>query len=218
MNVALIAGWIGALTFLGRLTPQTVRLWRWRNTAGVSWLASANQVGSSLAWTIYGLGVGEVVLWLPALVALVPSTATVVLIGRPPDRRSAVIAAGWLVAVVVAWPLGGQRLLAAVIAAAIILVVAPQVRLAARTDRLDGISASTWRVALADAVLWGTYGFGTGEPMTAAYGVVLGGAALFILTRLRATRTARAVASVEAACAPAAVGTGGPAVSERSDG
>lgn len=190
MDVALLAGWIGAATFLGRLTPQTVRLWRTRDAAGVSWLASANQVGSSLAWTIYGLGVGELVLWLPALAALVPSTATLLLVGRPPDRRSALSAAAWLVAVVIAWPLGGQPALATVISVGIVLVVAPQVLLAARSDRLDGLSAPTWRVAFADAVLWGTYGFGSGEPMTAAYGVVLGSAALFILGRLRTTRSA----------------------------
>lgn len=204
MNVALLAGWIGALTFLGRLTPQTVRLWRSRNPAGVSWLASANQVGSSLAWTIYGLGVGELVLWLPALIALVPSTATLLLVGRPPDRRSMTIAVVWFVAVVVAWPLGGRPLLAAVIAAAIVLVVAPQVLLAARSDRLDGLSAPTWRVAFADAVLWGTYGFGTGEPMTAVYGVVLGSAAIFILSRLRITRTGREPAIVVAGEPPQA--------------
>lgn len=191
MNVALLAGWIGALTFLGRLTPQTVRLWRTRNAAGVSWLASANQVGSSLAWTIYGLGVGELVLWLPALIALVPSTATVLLVGRPPNRKTLLGALAWFVAVVCAWPLGGRAALATVIGVGIVLVVAPQVLLAARSDRLAGISAPTWRVALADAVLWGTYGLGTGEPMTAVYGIVLGASAIFILARLRITRAAR---------------------------
>ena len=63
MSFGQVAGWIGAVTYLGRLTPQAVRLARTRNAAGVSWLGAANQVAASVGWTIYGVGVGEAVLW-----------------------------------------------------------------------------------------------------------------------------------------------------------
>jgi uncharacterized protein with PQ loop repeat len=179
-----VAGWIGAVTYLGRLTPQAVRLARTRNAAGVSWLGAANQVAASVGWAIYGLGVGEAVLWLPGAIAIAPAAATVWFAGpRPPRVRDGVVAAVWIVAVVVAWPLGGRVALAAVIGVDVVATNVPHVLAAARSRDLSGIAPTTWRVAVADAVLWGIYSIGERDPMTALYSIVLGSSALFILRR-----------------------------------
>jgi uncharacterized protein with PQ loop repeat len=183
-----LVGWLGALIFVIRVCPQPVHIWRTGQRSGVAWLGTANAITSTVGWLVYGLAVGRPILWVPSLVALVPELVTLVLLGlRPPDRRSAVLFGLWATAVGVAFPLGGTTLLATVVAFGVVMGVGPHVFAALTHDRLDGVAARTWQIALLDAVLWGTYGFASEEPLTAFYGVVLGSGAGVILWRLRVT-------------------------------
>jgi hypothetical protein len=194
--VADLIGWLGGLIFVARLWPQPLQIRRTGARAGVAWLGTANGIVSTSGWLAYGLAVDRPVLWVPCLGALVPEVITLALLGvRPPDRRSAVLVATWTAAVALAHPVGGTTLLAAVLGVGVVMGTAPHVVAALTHDRLDGVAARTWQIALLDAALWGTYGFASGEPLTAFYGVVLGSGAAVILWRLRVTRARRRAVS-----------------------
>lgn len=196
MRAEDVVGWLGAVIFVVRVCPQPLHIWRTGERAGVAWLGTANAISSTVGWLVYGVAVGRPILWVPSLVALVPEVVTLALLGlRPPDRRSALAWSAWALAVGLAYPLGGTTLLATVIGFGVVMGVWPHVFAALTHDRLDGVAARTWQIALLDAALWGTYGFASGEPLTAFYGVVLGSGAAVILWRLRVTRARRRAVS-----------------------
>ena len=198
MPIEVLFGWLGGLIFVLRLVPQPVRIWRTGVRDGVSWLATANGIVSTSGWLAYGLLVERPVLWVPSIVALVPELCTLLLLGvRPPDRRQFAMFAGWLALVALSYPIGGVAALGGMIGLGVVVGVTPAVITALRSDRLEGIARRTWQIALLDAALWGAYGFGTAEPLTAFYGIVLGSGAAIILWRVAVT-SRRAVAASEA--------------------
>jgi hypothetical protein len=185
MSFGDLFGWLGGLIFVARLVPQPWRLYRHDVRAGVSWLGTANAMVSTTGWFVYGIGVGEPVLWVPSLAALVPEAAAVALLGwRPPSRRDALVCAGWAVLVLAAWPVGGRIALGSVIGVGIVAGVAPHVVTALRSTDLHGVARRTWQIALLDAALWGAYSVPARELMTGFYAVVLGAGATVILWRL----------------------------------
>jgi hypothetical protein len=185
MSFGDLFGWMGGVIFVARLVPQPWRLFRHRSRAGVSWLGTANAMVSTTGWFIYGVGVGEPVLWVPSLVALVPEAATVALLGwRPPSRRDALVCAGWAVLVLSAWPSGGRFALGVVIGVGIVAGVVPHVVTVLRSADVHGVARRTWQIALVDAALWGAYSIPAREPMTGFYAIVLGTGATVILWRL----------------------------------
>jgi uncharacterized protein with PQ loop repeat len=200
-----VFGWIGAVIFVARLLPQPWKMYRYGVRDGVSWLGTANATVATTGWLIYGLGVGEPVLWVPSLVALVPEVAAVTLLGwRPPSRRDAAIWTGWMLLVVLAWPLGGRLALGAVIGIGIVAGVVPHVVTVLRSPNVDGVAKRTWQIALLDAALWGAYSIGAREPMTGFYAIVLGGGAAVILWRLSTVdRVGHAVVATSASDVPA---------------
>ena len=197
MQIEVLFGWLGGLIFVLRLVPQPLRLWRTGVRDGVSWLATVNGIVSTSGWLAYGVLVERPVLWVPSIVALVPEVVTLVLLGvRPPDRRQFVMFLGWFILVALAYPVGGVAALGGMIGLGVVVGVTPAVVTALRNDNLEGIARRTWQIALLDAALWGAYGFGTAEPLTAFYGIVLGTGASIILYRVAVTsRRSAAVAS-----------------------
>ena len=71
----------------------------------------------------------------------------------------------------------------------VIVTQGPQVLRALRDDDLDGISALTWRIAIADALAYGLYGLAIGDRALLGYCVVLTTCAVIVLTRLWQTAT-----------------------------
>ncbi len=191
-------GWLAGVIFVSRLIPQPLKIWQTGERAGVSWLALANGIVSTGGWFAYGLMVDRPVLWVPSLVALVPEVVVLLLLGiRPPDRRSFLAWLAWASAVGIAWPIAGEVGLGTVIAFGVVVGVVPAVVAALRTDRPTGIAVRTWQIALLDAVLWGTYGIATNEPLTTFYGIVLTAGATIILVRVsRLTRASAATPTV----------------------
>lgn len=194
MNWEAVFGWSGAAIFVARLVPQPWKLYRSGIRVGVAWLGLVNAVISTTGWLIYGLAVGNPVLWVPSLVALVPEIVTLALLGfRPPDARQAAMALGWASAIALAFPLGGAPLLGAVIGVGVLTGVLPHVIVAVRSDRLTGVARRTWQIALVDGAVWGTYSLWSREPLTAFYGVVLVSGSIVVLWRLRVTEAAARV-------------------------
>ena len=74
------------------------------------------------------------------------------------------------------------------------LLTIPQAVRTLRSDRLDGLSATTYWIILANATVWATWSALTGEYAAGLPALVNGPAALLILRRLH--RSHRAVAQV----------------------
>ncbi|MCB1262930.1 MAG: hypothetical protein KDB33_21395, partial [Acidimicrobiales bacterium] len=77
-----LLGWIASITYVLRLLPQPVRLWRTGLPAGVSTVAAWNALLCDLGWAAYGASADlPPVLWV-SVVAAVPGVWTVVLLRR----------------------------------------------------------------------------------------------------------------------------------------
>ena len=176
-----VIGWIASVVFLARLLPQPIRLARTGVPDGVSPLGALNSAVSDIAWVLYGLAAALIPVWAVAAVALLPGIATVVLVRRRIARIDLLGAGAWLALILVAAALNS---LAVVLAASVLVNQGPQVWTAIRSNRLDGISKTTWYIALADAALWGSYGVALLDVALIGYGVVLLTSAVVILTRI----------------------------------
>lgn len=149
---------------------------------GVSAMAALTMVVSVCAWLIYGVIAGLLVVWVVSVVALVPAVWTVALLRRQvgiPDAAAALAMA----AVIVAAGITGT--LAGVLAGSVLVTSGPQVWKAVRQRDLSGIAPATWRIAIADALSWGAYGFVIHDPALQGYCVVLLASAIIVLGRLR---------------------------------
>jgi uncharacterized protein with PQ loop repeat len=175
-------GWIASAVFIIRLLPQPIRLVRTGVPDGVSPLSTLIAFDGALAWIVYGVEAHLPAIVVVSAVATPPLVATAVLLRRRTTRGDALVGGLWGLLVVLAWRAG---CLGAVIAADVLLHVGPQVWIALRSDRLGGLSPATWRLAVADALLWGAYGWTSGDPALVGYGVILGSGAVTILLRLR---------------------------------
>ena len=181
MSSATALSLVASAIFLIRLLPQPARLWRTGVTAGVSPVAAANAVTSASAWLAYGLVHGLVVVWVVSVAALVPGVWTVTLLRREFGRSDVLAAAAVVSAFLLSAVLG---VLGAALALGVLVTAGPQVWRAIRRSDLRGIARATWFVAIADALLWGTYGLVIGDRALLGYGVVLATSAVIVLGRV----------------------------------
>lgn len=177
--------------FLLRLLPQPLRLARTGVDDGVSPMAAFNQLLSEGAWLTYGLVQSRPAIWIVSAFALLPSGWQSLLLLPRARRVDLLGAAGFGVAIVVAWSTG---LLGAALGASVLVTTGPQVIEAVRSDDLSGIAPATWWIALADAALWGAYGWAIGDLALVGYWAVLTSCAVVVLARVRWTRRSRRTA------------------------
>jgi uncharacterized protein with PQ loop repeat len=194
MSTTTLLAFLASGVFLIRLLPQPVRLLRHQIDAGVSPLAAMNALIADLAWLAYGLWTGIPAVWIVSVLALVPEVWTVVLLRQKARWSDVGWAALWAAAILLSAPLG---LLAAALGAGVVVTQGPQVLMAIREDDLRGIAPSTWRLALADALCWGAYGWAIGDPALLGYFAVLSTSAVIVLVRLRQTGSYGAELAVE---------------------
>jgi uncharacterized protein with PQ loop repeat len=79
------------------------------------------------------------------------------------------------------------------------LLAVPQAIRVLRTERLDGISASTYVIVLSNAAVWAAWSLFTGEYAAGIPGLINGPAAILILHRLMIARHERRITSQIAA-------------------
>lgn len=171
--------------FLVRLLPQPLKLARTGVDDGVSPMAAFNQVVAEVAWLAYGLLQARVSIWLVSAVALFPSGWQALLLVRR-ARTSDLIGAGCFgLIVAAAWATGT---LGPLLGASVLVTTGPQVVEAIRSDDLSGIAPATWWIALADAALWGAYGWVIADWALVGYWAVLTTCALTVLGRVAWTR------------------------------
>ena len=165
-SMLVVANIMGA----GMIVPQVVRLRRYRNTRGIS----ASWIGVGLAmnlwWVAYGLASG---LW-----GIIPVSAVAFLL---------YLATGMVGVGIVPLPaliLDGWATAGVVVGLCYAVQFAPAALTALRSDRLDGVSPTTWAMAGTEAAVWLVYGVNQGDAA-----LVVGGgggltASLVILIRL----------------------------------
>jgi uncharacterized protein with PQ loop repeat len=144
-------------------------------------------VVSDVGWLFYGVAVGLVPIWFVSVCALPINVFLVVMLRRQVGIRQLALSAAWALACTATWLASGPIGLGLALAFAVFVNQVPQVRAALRSDDLAGIAPATWLFALADGLLWGTYGLAVGDRPVVLYGIVLVSSAATILIRLYQT-------------------------------
>ena len=172
------------------LVPQIVKLIRTRDSSGVSSTWPAFGLLSNLGWVVY-LVHGS--LWV-AVVAPAGACAGYAVIlwalgrtGRPlgPSLGRGL---GFGVALAASGAVGGWTALGVALGLSFGVMVAPSLWVAYRTADPAGIAPGTWWVGLAEAALWGFYGWHHADPGIVTYAVVAAAASAAMLARYAVTR------------------------------
>ncbi len=199
----------GAATVLAawQLVPQVVKLHRVALPAGLSPTWALLGISTNVAWVVYRWSQG---LWLglpSPLIAAALYVATLWLIaGSKPNLRWAGVAGAlWFCCIGSAGAIGGWVLVGTVLGLSSGLQAAPPIWAAYRSGRPVGIAPSLWLIGLAQALLWGYYGWANADLALVLYGITLSLAALLILGRYAyAHRATRARAPIYAVAVPPA--------------
>lgn len=186
----------GAATVLAawQLVPQVVKLRRASLPAGLSPSWALLGISTNVAWVAYRWSQG---LWLgvpsPAIAAgLYVATLWLIVRSGPNLRWAGVAGVAWFCCVAGAASIGGWVLVGTVLGLSSGLQAAPSIWAAYRSNRPVGIAPSLWIIGLAQALLWGYYGWANADLALVLYGTTLSLAALLILGRYAYTnRVAR---------------------------
>ena len=181
--VATVLATVGAL-------PQLRRLLTTRDVAGLSISSAALGLGTELAWVGYTV---HERLWLAVPEAVMMAStngllAVVMLRAGAPGRRALLSGTAWaatLISTIAVWgPIG----LAVLLAVAYLVEVAPAIWCAYRATSPSGVAVVTWVTLGVEAVLWGLYGWCSGDGACLAFGVIGSAAAVAIVGRVVTTR------------------------------
>ncbi len=191
----------GAATVLsaGQLIPQVSRARALSSVAGLS--ASWTVVGAclNLGWLGYRWSEG---IWLglisPTIALMLYVLLFAMIVGHRHHNVIAIVAtAVAFAAVVVSAVLSGWVAVGAMLASGSVVHLWPSLWAVYRSKEPTAVSVTTWIVGLTQAVLWGVYGWGTGDSVHLLYGIATAPATLAILGRVVYVRirSRRAVAN-----------------------
>jgi uncharacterized protein with PQ loop repeat len=171
------------------LIPQIGRLVTRGDASGVSPVWAAFGVITNASWVAY---LGMMGLWpavaAPALAVVTYGVMLVVLV--PIDRGSGWFrtSLGYAVVLAAIGPLAGLGMLGLALSITPAVQLAPQVIGVFREECPSGVSPTTWSLAIAEAVLWGCYGWLMRDAALVGYGLVTSVASVLILGRWMVTR------------------------------
>lgn len=159
--VAIAANVLGGAMAL----PQAWKLVRSRRVQGISPSWAAISVAVNAWWIAYGIGVddvGIVPVSIVSVIAYIGIAVALLRYGMAPTVRTAVVMIGVGVAAAVV-PLatlvfGGWTAAGIAMGALYGVQLSPAVVAVYREPDVSGVSAATWAIACAEAVLWGLYG------------------------------------------------------------
>jgi len=173
--------------------------------AGVSPLAALNALVAAFAWVAYGLNAGLPVVWGVSVLAVIPTGWAVLLLRRETRRSDVIGVLAWIALLAIA---AVAHVFGGALSVGVLVTSGPQVWRAIRHDDLSGISATTWWVAIADALSWGAYGQALGDSALRGYSATLLISALIVLSRIYWRRRAERTASGERQDLRAVLGDG----------
>lgn len=166
---------------LSQPVPQIVRLLRSGSVAGVSGPTTWLGLAINAAWVAYGLVRGLLPVAVISIAYVVGYAAITVLLLRGGNRRGPAVAMATSVAFAAVAILGGWVLLGTVLALTVGAQFVPQVTEAWRSDDLTALAPGTYRVCLADGVVWGVYGVAVLDGPLMLYGAVMAAVAVLVL-------------------------------------
>lgn len=185
--VVIAANVLGAAMAL----PQAAKLLESRRVEGISPIWAAVSATVNAWWAAYGIGVGDLGIVPVSAVSVMAYLAIVVGLFRfgttpalPLAIRLSIGSAAVAVVPVAAYLLGGWPTAGIALGALYGVQLSPAVVAVYRAADVSGVSAATWAIALAEALLWGVYGFArldAGLLTLAATGTVM---SVLVLARL----------------------------------
>ena len=159
--IVVLASVLGAVMAV----PQALRLVRYRRVEGVSTAWAAMSTTLNAWWVVYGVGSGSwgiVPVSAVSVGAYLVILASLVRFSNVPNgttiRKFLVAAIGVGLIPVPVLLLGGWAATGVVLGALYGIQLAPAVVAVYRTEDVSGVSAATWSIAWAEALLWGFYG------------------------------------------------------------
>lgn len=192
-DLAVIAASAATLVFL---VPQIVRLVRSGDPTGVSVTWPALGLVANVGWTAY---VVHERLWASVaapLGAAIGYSVTLLLLARlqRPLRDSALRGSVLASVLVAALTVGGWPAFGVALGLSHAVTITPSVWTAYRTRVPSGVSPGTWWLGVAEAALWGVYGWHHADAGIVTFAIVAIAGSALILARLYWTRPVPAVA------------------------
>lgn len=187
-NIAVVAATVGTIAFL---VPQITKLNRTGDSSGVSTTWAALGLVTNVGWLGYLISQG---FWIaiPAPIFTVVAYAltmwALVRTGRDP-RQSYVLGAVWGALLTVTALLAGWIALGVILGLSYGVMLTPSIWTAFRTADPSGISPGTWWIGIAEAFLWGYYGWFWADIGILAFSVVSLVGSVLMLARYQSTRS-----------------------------
>lgn len=186
-NIAIVAATIGTVTFL---LPQIVKLIRTRDSAGVSTTWAVLGFVSNVGWFTYMISQELWAALIAPFVTFLSYAVTLWALARTGRAlgRGAVLGVVWTgvlagVTAILGWPALGV-----VLGLSYGVMLTPSVWTAYKTVDPSGISPGTWWIGVAEAILWGYYGWYHADAGIITFFVVGVIGSTLILARYYSTR------------------------------
>lgn len=157
-NIAIVAATIGTVTFL---LPQIIKLIRTRDSAGVSTSWAVLGFVTNVGWFAYMINQELWAALIAPFATFISYAFTIWALNRTGRElgRGALLGLVWtMVLVGSTWALGWPAL-GVVLGLSYGVMLTPSVWTAYKTVDPSGISPGTWWIGLAEAILWGYYGW-----------------------------------------------------------
>jgi len=181
MTVASVLG-------VGLIAPQTWRIMRTSNAAGVSVTGLVCSCISYAGWVSFALHLLDIPMLVSLLFPFVLEAVTLALAIRWGGELAGLSTCWiWLAALVVAGLIGWAAL-GSLLAVSIVWGYGPAVLEAWRAADISGVSVVAWRVRVVDGLAWASYGLGSDQTESLIYGTTAAGLAIGVLAGLRRAR------------------------------
>ena len=193
-NIAVVAATMGTIAFL---VPQISKLIRTGDSSGVSTAWASLGLVTNVGWAAYLSSQGFWIAILAPIFTVVAYALTMwalVRTGRDP-RQSYLLGAAWGVLLAATALVAGWTALGVVLGLSYGVMLAPSIWTAFRTANPSGISPGTWWIGIAEAFLWGYYGWFHADIGILTFSVVGVVGSVLMLVRYHSTRSEVEVAT-----------------------
>ncbi|HEU0213014.1 MAG TPA: hypothetical protein VFR13_02930 [Jiangellaceae bacterium] len=192
MDDFLDAAPIAAAAFaIPQFLPQSIKLRRTDDTAGISWPWATLTSVNNAAWLGYFALSGYWAALVPSFSATLLAGVLATMLARrgQAEARPAALIGAWAALLAAAFAVTGRTGLGALLTAAFVLQVTPSIWTAYRTQRPTGISRGTWLLILGEVSCWTTFGVHKSDPRLMILGFTGLAASLLMLARIRRRRS-----------------------------